>query len=108
MPSRRRILKAGGVGLTIGLAGCSTNSDGGDGSGSDGGDGSGSDGGDGSGSTDTGDGTDSGEPAAQIGMIYALGGTGDESFSDAANAGLNEAAEQFGIAFDDAGPQSND
>jgi len=77
MPSRRDLLKAGGVGLTLGLAGCSTN---------------------------TGDDEDA---EYNIGMIYAVGGTGDESFSDAANAGINEAAEMFDIAFDDAGPQNN-
>ena len=88
MRSRRDLLKLGGAILTTGLAGCST--DGGDDTESPGGD----------------TGTD--EPDFNIGMIYALGGTGDESFSDAANAGINEAANQFNIAFDDAGPQSSD
>jgi ribose transport system substrate-binding protein len=57
--SRRKILKAAGIGLIGGLAGCSGDGgdgdgDGGDGDGSDGGDGGGSDGGDGGG--DGGDG----------------------------------------------------
>jgi len=77
MTSRRDVLKAGAVGLTIGLAGCSTSSSGNE------------------------------DAEYNIGMIYALGGTGDESFSDAANAGINEAAEMFDIAFDDEGPQSS-
>ena len=77
MTSRRDVLKATGVGLTVGLAGCSTGGGGGD------------------------------EAEYNIAMIYALGGTGDESFSDAANAGLNRAEEEFDMSFDDAGPQSN-
>jgi basic membrane protein A len=77
MTSRRDILKASAAGLTIGLAGCSTSSG------------------------------DDEDAEYNIGMIYALGGTGDESFSDAANAGLNEAEEMFDIAFDDAGPQNS-
>jgi len=75
---RRDILKTGAVGATVGLAGC------------------------------TGGGGDDTEDAAyDIEMIYALGGTGDESFSDAANSGLNVAAEQFDISFADNGPQSS-
>lgn len=100
MRSRRDVLKIGCATLTIGLAGCST--DGGtdtespeDDTGTEM-----------TGTDMTGTGTD--EAEFNIGMIYALGGTGDESFSDAANAGLNEAAEMFDIAFDDAGPQSTD
>lgn len=77
MPTRRDILKASGIGLTISVAGCSTQSN------------------------------DSEDAAYNIAMVYALGGTGDESFSDAANAGLNEAADMFDIAFEDAGPQSS-
>ncbi len=105
MRSRRDVLKIGCATLTVGLAGCST--DGGDGTESPDDDGTETDmpGTDMTGTdmTDT-----PGEPDFNIGMIYALGGTGDESFSDAANAGINEAAEQFNIAFDDAGPQSTD
>lgn len=78
MPTRRDVLKASGVGLTVSLAGCSTQS------------------------------SDGEDAAYNIAMVYALGGTGDESFSDAANAGLNEAAEMFDIAFEDAGPQSSE
>lgn len=77
MTSRRDVLKAGAVGITVGLAGCSTSGGGDD------------------------------EAAYNIAMIYAQGGTGDESFSDAANAGLNEAAEMFDISFDDSGPQNS-
>jgi basic membrane protein A len=109
MRSRRDVLKIGCATLTVGLAGCST--DGGDGTESPDDDGTETDmpGTDMTGTDMTGtDMTDTpGEPDFNIGMIYALGGTGDESFSDAANAGINEAAEQFNIAFDDAGPQSS-
>jgi basic membrane protein A len=79
MPTRRDLLKASGVGLTISLAGCSTQDRDGGG----------------------------GDAEYNVAMIYALGGTGDESFSDAANAGINEATEMFDMAFDDAGPQSS-
>lgn len=77
MIKRRDILKTGAVGATVGLAGC----------------------------TGSGDGTE--EAAYNIGMIYALGGTGDESFSDAANSGLNAAADQFDISIADNGPLSS-
>lgn len=77
MPTRRDVLKASGVGVTISVAGCSTQS------------------------------RDSDDAEYNIAMVYALGGTGDESFSDAANAGLNEATEMYDIAFEDAGPQNN-
>jgi len=112
MPSRRDVLKAGGVGLTITLAGCS--GDGGDG-GSDGGDGgdggSGSDGSSG-GDGGSGDGSDGGSTSMpgediEVGMIYALGGLGDQSFSDAANRGIKQAEEEFGISFQNAEPQSS-
>jgi basic membrane protein A len=74
MSSRRDMLKASAVGLTVGLAGCSAGD---------------------------------GDAAHNIAMIYAQGGTGDESYSDAANRGLDEAAETFDISFDDSGPQNS-
>jgi len=52
----------------------------------------------------TGGGSDA---AHNIALIYSQGGTGDESYSDAANSGLNEAAEVFDISFDDSGPQNS-
>jgi basic membrane protein A len=87
MVSRRELLKLTGAGLTVGVAGCTGDDDGGNGNGN------------GNGSQPDGD--------VNIGMIYARGGTGDQSFSDAANRGINQAADEFGISFDDAGPQSN-
>lgn len=36
----------------------------------------------------------------QVGIIFSIGGLGDESFNDAAYRGLNEAQEDFGISFD--------
>lgn len=36
----------------------------------------------------------------RVGIIFSIGGLGDESFNDAAFRGLNEAKDDFGIAFD--------
>jgi len=108
MVSRRGVLKASGVGLTVGLAGCSggrgtddepteEDTDGGGGTGGD------SD-------TPSGTETDSATPLPgedmNVGVIYARGGLGDQSFSDAANRGIRRAREELGISFDNAEPQS--
>ncbi len=111
MVSRRDVLKASGVGLTVGLAGCSggrgtddETTDDGDGGG--GGGGGGGDGGD----TPTGTETESQTPLpgedVNVGVIYARGGLGDQSFSDAANRGIRRAREELGISFTNAEPQS--
>jgi basic membrane protein A len=42
-----------------------------------------------------------------VGMIYALGGLGDQSFSDAAHRGIQQAEEQYGISFQNAEPQAS-
>ena len=121
MPSRRDVLKAGGVGLTITLAGCSGDgsdgSDGSDGTDGSGGDTGGTDGGDGGSGTDGGDGGDGGEDEAtetpmagediNVGMIYALGGLGDQSFSDAAHRGIQQVEEEYGVSYQNAEPQSS-
>lgn len=109
MVSRRDVLKASGVGLTVGLAGCSggrgtpeETTDNGDGGGGGGG-GSGSD-------TPSGTETESQTPLpgedVNVGVIYARGGLGDQSFSDAANRGVRRAREELGISFTNAEPQS--
>jgi basic membrane protein A len=109
MVSRRDILKASGVGLTVGLAGCSGSRGPSDGTTDDGGGGNGDDGGSGDGS-DTPAGTESETPLPgediNVGVIYARGGLGDQSFSDAANRGVRRARDELGISFDNAEPQS--
>jgi len=75
---RRNILKAGAVGLTVSVAGCISGGD----------------------DDDSGGGTN-------IGLIYGRGGTGDQSFNDAAHRGIEQAVEEFDISYDDAGPQSS-
>ncbi|QDX41325.1 BMP family protein [Salarchaeum sp. JOR-1] len=77
---RRRFLKlsgALGVAGLTGLAGCSS----GGGSGDD--------------------------AAANIGMVYATGGLGDGSFNDQAQAGIQQAAEDFDIAYEESQPETN-
>jgi basic membrane protein A len=43
---------------------------------------------------------------ARIGMVYALGGLGDDSFNDMAHAGAKKARDRFGITFENAEPAS--
>jgi len=112
MVSRRDVLKASGVGLTVGLAGCSgsrgpggeTTDDGGGGNGGNGG------GGNGDGDGDTPAATENETPLpgedVNVGVIYARGGLGDQSFSDAANRGVRRARDELGISFTNAEPQS--
>ena len=54
----------------------------------------------------TGSGTDNGgeEPTSEIkvGMAYDVGGRGDQSFNDSAAAGLDQAAEEFGMESEEA------
>ncbi len=132
MVSRRDVLRACGVGLTVSAAGCTGNGDGdgggetgdggsgGNGGGDDGGggngggsDGSGGDGGGGDGDGSDGGGSDGGGgdgmPGSDVdvGMIYAVGGLGDQSFSDAANRGIRRASEDLGVSFQNAEPQNS-
>jgi len=101
---RRRLLKAASAAGLAGLAGCSGGPSG-DGSddeddsdGSDGGGGDGSDGSDGDGA----DGAD--DVPARVGIVYSDGGLGDNSFNDAAQQGLLQAEEEFGIEYNEAEP----
>lgn len=60
----------------------------------------GSDSSDGADATDTADGTETTAEQAsdvRVGMAYDVGGRGDQSFNDAAAAGLDQAAAEFGI-----------
>ena len=95
MADRRRFIKLAGsgvAGLTT-LSGCI-----------------GGGGGGGSEATDTttsGGGTSSGGSGnsdIHVGMVYALGGLGDNSFNDMAHKGIRNAQQKFGISFQNAEP----
>ena len=80
---RRTFLKVAGgtgAGTLTALAGC-TGGDGGDGD--DGGD----------------------EDTKYVGMVYATGGLGDGSFNDQAQQGIQQAAEDFAVEYDEAQPE---
>jgi basic membrane protein A len=98
---RRRFLTAAGSAGLVGLAGCSGGpSEGGsedDGSGDDS---TGSDGSDGSGDSNGSD-----DVPATVGIVYSDGGLGDDSFNDAAQQGIFQAEEEFGIAYDESQPE---
>ncbi|WP_049983085.1 BMP family protein [Halorubrum sp. BV1] len=99
---RRRLLKAASAAGLIGLAGCSggPSGDGADGSDSE----DGADGNDGSDGSD-GDGVDGADDVpARVGIVYSDGGLGDNSFNDAAQQGLLQAEEEFGIEYNEAEP----
>jgi basic membrane protein A and related proteins len=50
-------------------------------------------------------GTEPTEEAVSVGMAYDLGGRGDQSFNDAAGAGLDQAAEEIGVDADELEPE---
>jgi len=77
---RRRFIKAASAAGLVGLAGCS-----------------------GGPSGDGGDGGD-GDVPARVGIVYSDGGLGDNSFNDAAQQGILQAEEEFGIAYDESEP----
>ncbi|WP_306059716.1 BMP family lipoprotein [Natronococcus wangiae] len=47
-----------------------------------------------------------GETDASVGMVYATGGLGDDSFNDMAQQGVLQADEEFNISYDEAEPDS--
>jgi basic membrane protein A len=51
--------------------------------------------------------TESG-PAANVGMVYALGGLGDKSFNDAAKRGVVQAEEELGISYAEVQPEAGE
>lgn len=53
---------------------------------------------------DTGSGDDAPESELSVGMVYDIGGRGDQSFNDAAARGLDQAAEEFGVDTEDLEP----
>ncbi|MFC5973092.1 BMP family protein [Halomarina salina] len=110
---RRKFLKGVGVAGVAGLAGCtggpeeendSTQNDS-SGGGSTAETTTGTEGNaSGNGSTES---TDSGGSggSANIGMVYATGGLGDGSFNDQAQVGLQQAAEEFDIQYNESEPE---
>ena len=92
---RRRFIKAASIAGVAGLAGCTGGPE--DEASDDAAD-------------DADDGTDDGtddtadDSAHNVGMVYALGGLGDESFNDAAQRGIIEASEEFDLSFDESQP----
>src|SRR5690606_24654470 len=45
-----------------------------------------------------------GDSDLKVGMVYDVGGRGDQSFNDAAYAGLQQACEEFGVQVEDLEP----
>ena len=95
---RRRFLQATGIAGLAGLAGCTGGPD-------DDGNGAVDDDGDDDGSgDDSASNGDDGSAETNVGMVYALGGLGDESFNDAAQRGIIDAAEDFDVSYDESQP----
>lgn len=61
---------------------------------------------DGSGSTTTAGGGGAGE-GVKVGLVYDIGGRGDQSFNDAAYAGVERAKNELGIEFTEASPNDD-
>ena len=99
---RRTFVKATGVAGIAGLAGCSGGPSGGSDDTETEAESTESDGGmEGTTAAET---TESG-PAANIGMVYALGGLGDGSFNDQAQSGVVQAEEDLGISYNESQPE---
>ncbi|ELY67067.1 BMP family lipoprotein [Natrinema versiforme] len=49
---------------------------------------------------------DEGDAAYQVGMVYATGGTGDDSFNDMAQQGARDARDEFDLSFDETEPDN--
>ncbi|WP_348608442.1 BMP family lipoprotein [Halobaculum rarum] len=100
---RRKFVKGVGAASLVGLAGCSGGPESG-GSGEE----------DTEASTPAADGEDtdaseteaSGSETTNIGMVYATGGLGDGSFNDQAQTGIQQAAEEFDLSYDESEPDS--
>ncbi|WP_435062795.1 BMP family lipoprotein [Halobaculum sp. EA56] len=101
---RRNFVKGVGAAGLAGLAGCTGGPDSGSGGDGSGGDGSDGDSG-GSEETET-ETASSGSETTHVGMVYATGGLGDGSFNDQAQTGIQQAAEDFDLSFDESEPDS--
>lgn len=51
-------------------------------------------------------GDDDGEDGIDVGMVYATGGLGDQSFNDMAHEGVQEAEGEFGVSYQNAEPDA--
>ncbi|SHG84822.1 BMP family lipoprotein [Halobaculum gomorrense] len=100
---RRKFVKGVGAAGLIGLAGCTGGPESGGSSGNSGGSGGDSD----SDSEETQTQTQaSGSDTTYVGMVYATGGLGDGSFNDQAQTGIQRAAEEFDLSYDESEPDS--
>ncbi|WP_277555398.1 BMP family lipoprotein [Halobaculum limi] len=105
---RRTLVKGLGAAGLAGLAGCAGGPESGGESGDGGSDGSGDDSDSGSGDSEETEAqteTATDEPT-NVGMVYATGGLGDGSFNDQAQTGIQQAAEDFNLEFDESEPDS--
>ncbi|ELZ99021.1 nucleoside-binding protein [Haloferax mucosum ATCC BAA-1512] len=98
---RRSFVKAAGVAGIAGLAGCT-------GGPSEGGEATTTEESGGEETTTTEQTTGGSDAAANIGMVYALGGLGDKSFNDAAKRGIEQAKTEFGITYEEAQPSASE
>jgi basic membrane protein A len=95
---RRKFLKTTGLAGAVGLAGCAGGPTGdGDSETTEPSGGSGD-------STATDEGTAAPDPT-YVGMVYATGGLGDGSFNDQAQQGIQKAAQEFAVKYDEAQPE---
>jgi len=101
---RRKFVKGVGAASLVGIAGCTGGPESG---GSDGEDTEAStpEPGD-DGDTEASETESSGSDTTNIGMVYATGGLGDGSFNDQAQTGIQQAAEEFDVSYDESEPDS--
>ncbi|MFB6234896.1 MAG: BMP family protein [Halopenitus sp.] len=94
---RRKFIKAASAAGLVGVAGC-TGGPQDDGTATE----------TGEGGTEGADAGATAEASASInvGMVYALGGLGDNSFNDSAKRGIEQAAGEFDVSFDESQPSS--
>ncbi|RDI70567.1 BMP family lipoprotein [Halopelagius longus] len=94
---RRTFIKATGLAGAVGLAGCTGGPSGDGGTETTGSSGEG-------GESETQQTTGASEPEAHVGVVYATGGLGDGSFNDQAQQGIQQAADEYGVAYNEAQP----
>jgi basic membrane protein A and related proteins len=54
-----------------------------------------------------GDDSESGADGVSVALVYDIGGRGDQSFNDSAYAGVQRAADELGVTFNEASPNSD-